>query len=510
MNKDFKVEIIPLGAGQEVGRSCIFVSFNREKNILLDCGVHMGYSNIKKYPNFKFLKQKYKVDDINKLIDCLLLSHFHLDHCAALPFLIGTENFDRPIITSQPTKAILPFMLKDFSRVTKDRVFEIEEKEINKVNQLVQTLGLGEQTIFNDIKIKMYYAGHVLGAVMFLMEYKGVKVLYTGDYNSAADRHLAALQIDACNPDIVITESTYATVMKQWKKQREMQFMSLAKRTLERQGKVLIPVFALGRAQELMILIDDLWNKTGWTIPVYYSGKLVERVQFYYKLFLPWTNENIQKSGLEQLERISGFTRFSKLDKGIIHSPIPMVILATPGMLHAGQSLELFKELCEDSRNSLLIPGYCVKGTFGEKLLSGEKNITIHEKDYNVKMEVAKMSFSAHADSKGITDLLSFLNPSHVVFVHGEKSRMFKLAEHLTETSKMVSHCPANHQCLVISFDLEQKFKKKHFQFDQNGFENNEILNHNFWKITKNNEKISLIEKFNTNKFLVRRKRLKK
>ena len=414
----------------------------------------MGHHDRKKYPNFDFLKSELKVSSLNNAIDGLLLSHFHLDHCASLPFLVETEDFSKPILTSQPTRAILPYMLKDFARVTKDNIFQCNEKHIAKVMSLVETLGLGEERMIRDVKIKMFYAGHVLGAVMFLMEYKGVRVLYTGDFNSAADRHLGSLNVEKCWPHVVITESTYATVMKQWKKQREMQFMALAKRTLERGGKVLIPVFALGRAQELMILIDNLWSKTGWQVPVFYSGGLVDRVQFYYRLFLPWTNENLKRSGYTDSKRLSGFTRFRKLVSGQVKAEGPMVILATPGMLHAGKSLELFKELCEDPRNSLLIPGYCVRGTFGERLLSGQKELRIHEKQFTVRMEVAKMSFSAHADSKGITDLLEYLEPHHVVFVHGDKKRMFGLAEYLKDKKGYKCHCPANHQSLQMKVSI--------------------------------------------------------
>jgi integrator complex subunit 11 len=505
-----KVTILPLGAGQEVGRSCIFVSFNNERSFLLDCGVHMGHHDRKKYPNFEFLRKELKVESLNSKIDAILLSHFHLDHCASLPFLVETEEFSNPIITSEPTRAILPYMLKDFARVTKDKIFQCNEKHVNKVMSLVETLGLGEERIINGVKIKMFYAGHVLGAVMFLMEYKGVRVLYTGDFNSAADRHLGSLNVEKCWPHVVITESTYATVMKQWKKQREMQFMALAKRTLERGGKVLIPVFALGRAQELMILIDDLWSKTGWQVPVFYSGGLVDRVQFYYRLFLPWTNENLKRSGYTDSKRLSGFTRFRKIVPGQTKAEGPMVILATPGMLHAGKSLELFKELCGDERNSLLIPGYCVKGTFGERLLSGQKELYIHDKKYTVRMEVAKMSFSAHADSKGITDLIEYLEPQHTVFVHGDKSRMFGLADHLSEKKGYNCHCPANHQRLDIKLkvggfcEMKKEMERFPVMLDINGME----MKSGIWKIREKSGEIEVLEvKEKVNTIVVKRKR---
>ena len=101
-----------------------------------------------------------------------------------------------------------------------------------------------------------------------------------------------------------------------------------------------------------------------------------------------------------------------------------MLVLATPGMLHGGPSMEIFKEWCSDPKNKIIIPGYCIKGTLGNMVLSGAKKINIEGKTYEVNMQVCKMSFSAHADNRGITSLVEFLNPKHLIFVHGDKQRM--------------------------------------------------------------------------------------
>lgn len=106
--------------------------------------------------------------------------------------------------------------------------------------------------------------------------------------------------------------------------------------------------------------------------------------------------------------------------------------------------MELFKELCGDPRNALLIPGYCVQGTIGSRLLQGAKKIIVDGKTYDVELEVSRMSFSAHADSKGIVSLVQHLKPENVIFVHGEKSRMEFMKPFIESLMGCKVYCPAN------------------------------------------------------------------
>lgn len=119
----------------------------------------------------------------------------------------------------------------------------------------VKSIGLFETIEVNGMKVTSYYAGHVLGACMFHVEYAGLSVLYTGDYNSYADRHLGAASAPRLSPNLLITETTYATTIRDTKRDRERTMLHLITETIERGGKVLIPVFALGRAQELSVLL---------------------------------------------------------------------------------------------------------------------------------------------------------------------------------------------------------------------------------------------------------------
>jgi integrator complex subunit 11 len=283
---------------------------------------------------------------------------------------------------------------------------------------------------------------------MFYVECNGESVVYTGDYNMTADRHLGAAWIDKLRPDVVLTETTYATTIRDSKRSREREFLRQVHQTLDRGGKVLIPVFALGRAQELCILLETYWNRTGLQYPIYFSGGLTEKANFYYKLFINWTNEKIKKTFIKR--NMFDFSHVRPYDATLLKSDQPMVFFATPGMLHGGLSLQTFKEWAGNEKNAVIIPGYCMPGTVGNKILSGEKKITIDDKVVNVKMQVYNMSFSAHADSKGIMELLSHLEARNVILVHGEKEKMRQLSVKIKEQLKVPCFYPPNYSVTKI------------------------------------------------------------
>lgn len=148
------------------------------------------------------------------------------------------------------------------------------------------------------------------------------------------------------------------------------------------------------------MLLESYWARTNCPHGLYYAAGLIEKANQYYKIFSNWESEKIQNSFLN--ENIFNFKYILPFDRTLIKSASPMVLLATPGMLHGGLSMQVFKEWCGNDKNSLVIPGYCVAGTLGNKLLSGVKHVRIDNKEYDVKMQIMNMSFSAHADTRGI------------------------------------------------------------------------------------------------------------
>lgn len=444
-----ELKVTPLGAGQDVGRSCILLTIGG-KNIMLDCGMHMGFNDDRRFPDFSYITQNGR---LTEFLDCIIISHFHLDHCGALPYMTEMVGYDGPIYMTHPTKAICPILLEDYRKITVDKKGETNfftSQMIKDCMKKVVAVNLHQTVQVDDeLEIKAYYAGHVLGAAMFFIKAGSESVVYTGDYNMTPDRHLGAAWIDKCRPDVLITESTYATTIRDSKRCRERDFLKKVHETIENGGKVLIPVFALGRAQELCILLETFWERMNLKAPIYFSMGLTEKANHYYKLFITWTNQKIRKTFVQR--NMFEFKHIKAFDRSYADNPGPMVVFATPGMLHAGQSLQIFKKWAGNEKNMVIVPGYCVQGTVGHKILNGARKLEMEGRQtLEVKMQVEYMSFSAHADAKGIMELIRQAEPRNVLLVHGEAKKMAFLKQKIEQEFSITCHMPANGETVTL------------------------------------------------------------
>merc|ERR1712156_629229 len=354
---DFMNVIIkPLGAGQEVGRSCHLLEF-KDKRILLDCGIHPGLSGVDALPSTDMIE----ADKIDLLLD----SHFHLDHAGSLPHFLQKTTFRGKCFMTHATKAIYRWLLSDFIKVsniaTEQMLFT--EKDLETSMDKIETLNFHEEKEVGGIKFWAYHAGHVLGAAMFMIEIAGVRVLYTGDFSREEDRHLMAAELPTIRPDVLIVESTYGTNIHEKREDRENRFTTTVHDIVTRGGRCLIPVFALGRGQELH------------EIPIYYASSLAKKCMAVYQTFVNAMNEKINNQ-IRQMNNPFVFKHISNL-KGIDHFDDvgPCVILASPGMMQSGLSRELFESWCTDKKNGCVIAGYCVEGTLAKHILSEPEEI---------------------------------------------------------------------------------------------------------------------------------------
>ena len=292
------LQVIPLGAGQEVGRSCIIVKY-QGKTVMLDCGIHPGFSGLASLP---FL------DEVDlETVDVMLVTHFHLDHCAAVPYAVGHTSFRGRIFMTHPTKAIVGTLLKDFVKVSKGGaggqrrlaawgrcrrsqsgaclcthqrncgqpdtmqatlppIFHAEgglysEKDLDAAIERTEVIDFHQTVDVSGIRITPYRAGHVLGAAMFMVEIGGMRLLYTGDYSRIADRHMPAADLPELRPHIVVVESTYGVSRHLPREEREQRFVERIHTAVVRGGRVLLPVVALGRAQELLLILEEYWER---------------------------------------------------------------------------------------------------------------------------------------------------------------------------------------------------------------------------------------------------------
>ncbi|XP_017750714.1 PREDICTED: integrator complex subunit 11 isoform X1 [Rhinopithecus bieti] len=374
----------------------------------------------RRFPDFSYITQSGRLTDF---LDCVIISHFHLDHCGALPYFSEMVGYDGPIYMTHPTQAICPILLEDYRKIAVDKKGEANfftSQMIKDCMKKVVAVHLHQTVQVDDeLEIKAYYAGHVLGAAMFQIKVGSESVVYTGDYNMTPDRHLGAAWIDKCRPNLLITESTYATTIRDSKRCRERDFLKKVHETVERGGKVLIPVFALGRAQELCILLETFWERMNLKVPIYFSTGLTEKANHYYKLFIPWTNQKIRKTFVQR--NMFEFKHIKAFDRAFADNPGPMVVFATPGMLHAGQSLQIFRKWAGNEKNML-----------------------------EVKMQVEYMSFSAHADAKGIMQLVGQAEPESVLLVHGEAKKMEFLKQKIEQELRVSCSMPANGETVTL------------------------------------------------------------
>ncbi|KAH1014849.1 cleavage and polyadenylation specificity factor 73 [Dendroctonus ponderosae] len=455
-----QLTIRPLGAGQEVGRSCIMVEF-KGKKIMLDCGIHPGLSGMDALPYVDLIE----ADEI----DLLLISHFHLDHSGALPWFLLKTSFKGRCFMTHATKAIYRWLLSDYIKVSNIATEQMlyTEADLEASMDRIETINFHEEKDIMGIRFWAYNAGHVLGAAMFMLEIAGVKILYTGDFSRQEDRHLMAAEIPTIRPDVLITESTYGTHIHENRDDRENRFTSLVHDIVNRGGRCLIPVFALGRAQELLLILDEYWGQHPelHDIPIYYASSLAKKCMAVYQTYINAMNDRIKRQIAISNPFI--FKHISNL-KGIDHFEDigPCVIMASPGMMQSGLSRELFESWCTDSKNGVIIAGYCVEGTLAKTILSEPEEITtMSGQKLPLKMSVDYISFSAHTDYQQTSEFIKILKPPHVVLVHGEQNEMSRLKAALQrefeedQNTSIQLHNPRNTHTVELYFRGEKTAK---------------------------------------------------
>uniref|UniRef100_H3C2X6 Cleavage and polyadenylation specificity factor subunit 3 n=1 Tax=Tetraodon nigroviridis TaxID=99883 RepID=H3C2X6_TETNG len=452
--------IRPLGAGQEVGRSCIILEFKGRK-IMLDCGIHPGLEGMDALPYIDLIDPAE--------IDLLLISHFHLDHCGALPWFLQKTSFKGRTFMTHATKAIYRWLLSDYVKVSNISADEMlyAETDLEESMDKIETINFHEVREVAGIKFWCYHAGHVLGAAMFMIEIAGVKLLYTGDFSRQEDRHLMAAEIPSVKPDILIIESTYGTHIHEKREEREARFCNTVHDIVNREGRCLIPVFALGRAQELLLILDEYWQNHPelHDIPIYYASSLAKKCMAVYQTYVNAMNDKIRKA--ININNPFVFKHISNLKSMDHFDDIgPSVVMASPGMMQSGLSRELFESWCTDKRNGVIIAGYCVEGTLAKHIMSEPEEITtMSGQKLQLKMSVDYISFSAHTDYQQTSEFIRALKPPHVILVHGEQNEMARLKAALireyedNEQVHIEVHNPRNTEAVTLNFRGEKLAK---------------------------------------------------
>ncbi|MEM0378881.1 MAG: beta-CASP ribonuclease aCPSF1 [Thermosphaera sp.] len=432
------VRITALGGFREVGRSSILVE-TRESRLLLDMGINTGAMEdpFRAYPFIDV--DSLKLEEL----DGVIVTHSHLDHVGLVPILYK-YGYKGPLYVTKPTRELMIVMLKDLIEVSRrsGRYLPFSEKDLSTMILHTITVEYDEVTdVAPDVKLTMYNAGHILGsAIVHLHVGMGLhNIVYTGDFKYASTRLLDRANTEFPRVETLIMESTYGATRQQNRLEAESELVNIVKKTVERQGIVLIPVFAVGRGQEIILILNEaMKNGSIPKLNVYVEG-LVNEVTAIHTQYPEYLSRGIREA-IYRGENPFVEDWLNIIESGVARPDIvedrPSVIIATSGMLTGGPAVDYLKLLASDPRNSLVFVGYQAEGTLGRKIRDGMRELSMVVDN---KVEVVKIGlevysidgFSGHSDQGELVRYVQNIKPKprKIILNHGEAAAIDTLAK---------------------------------------------------------------------------------
>jgi len=418
-----------LGGGDEVGASMLLVESDAG-SIVVDCGIRMGAGSASQTPDLSGVESTD--------VEAIFVTHAHLDHTGALPLLHAALP-RVPVYCTAPTKALMRVLLLDAVKIMDEKLGREGELPLYPVEAVesllahVETVPFGG-TVFagqsDGLKVRLLPAGHILGAAMVETRGPGMSCLVTGDISQADQHSVAGLAMPKEGSRIVVAESTYGGRMHSDRKTEENRFVAKARQVLDRGGKLVVPAFALGRAQELLLILVRAMRRGDIDpVPVYADGMVRSVCQVYSRFgnyLPPFARKLNARHGnpffgiLENVQEV----RDGRQRDEIVSGP-PCIIVASSGMLTGGASVFYVERLAGKEENCIAITGYQDEEAPGRRLLGlaeGETNcLVVNNASVLVNCEVSKYALSAHIDGYSLLQFVSGLGPDHVVWVHGDE-----------------------------------------------------------------------------------------
>ena len=455
-----EVYIFCLGGVKQVGRSC-FIVMTSESKIMLDCGINPGENNaIDAYPRIDWFD--FKLEDL----DAIIISHAHIDHQGFLPTLFK-YGYDGPVYCTEPTLPLMNLLQLDSVKISQNNgvYCPYEIRDINEIIKHCITLPYGKPTdISPDTTITLNNAGHIMGSATVHLNISGAhNILYSGDYKYAKTQLLDSAVSNYPRVETLITESTYGASSDLMPDQRVVynSFTENINQTLTNGGKVLIPVPAVGRAQEIMLVLDKEM-KEGRLIeaPIYIEGMISEAsaIHMSYAHYLGQEVRRSVSQGINpfQSEYFTVVNGWGKRDE-VLKDQNPAIIMATSGMLEGGPSVEYFKEIATKENNKMIFVSYQINGTLGRRVLDGNTNeVSMMEKNGKVKVIPLKCKtqkidgFSGHSDFNQILNFVSRIKPKRVLVNHGERTKSENTASTIYNKLGIRSSVPDNREILKL------------------------------------------------------------
>lgn len=440
-----RIRVIGLGSFGEVGRSAILVDTGESK-ILLDAGAAPTSLGPEAFPYFN--APEFRIEDL----DAVIISHAHLDHVGMLPLLFK-YGYRGPVYMTAPTRDIAVLVLLDFIELAKREGREppFTQKEINLM--LTRTIVMPYNVVTDvapDTKLTFSNAGHILGSALTHLHIgQGLyNILYTGDlkyYRIKGDtstRLLPPANYQFHRVETLIIESTYGATETQPRHMAEAELIDLVNEAVKNKGKILIPVMAVGRGQEILLVLNRaLREKKIPDIPIYVDGLVYEVTAIhtaYVDYFAKPVREAILNGDNPFLSENTVYVNSQSKRDEVIYSDEPAIILATSGMMQGGPVIDYFKHLAEDERHVLAFVSYQAPGTLGRRLLEGEREIAFQENGklrvVKVRMKVARVEgFTGHATQSELLLFLRHLTPKprNIILNHGEPTALLTFARNI-------------------------------------------------------------------------------
>lgn len=429
-----------LGAAGTVTGSKYLLTCNDSK-ILVDCGLFQGLKTLR-LKNWDDLQIKASE------IQAIVLTHAHIDHSGYIPRLIK-NGFKGKIYCTSATKDLCRILLPDAGYLMEEEAEYRNRTKKTKHNPALplftrkdaeNSLKYFEGVPFNQkvqidarISFEFFYAGHILGAASAVLSVGGKKIAFSGDIGRLNDEIMKP-PVPLPPVSYLVTESTYGNRLHE-KVDIKEELRKIIIETVERKGVVIIPAFAVGRAQSIMYYVWKLLSQNKIPdIPMYLNSPMATNVNELLKKY-----KDLHKLTAEECVYICRVVKYVNTVEDSIalnEKKGPMLIISASGMLSGGRVLHHLKSFGPDPRNTIVLAGYQAAGTRGEALERGERQIKVHGEYIDVRAQIKVLeNVSAHADYNEVLEWLgqSKMKPEKVFITHGEPSAADELRRRISE-----------------------------------------------------------------------------
>lgn len=425
------ISFLPIGGGNEIGANSYYLNFNGN-GVILDCGIHPQKTGLESLPNFDLIK--------DKSVDYCLISHAHQDHIGSLNFLVKRFPYVK-IITTPQTRALAELTLHNSVSILKK---EIEEDDFefyshDEVDLLIKMIEYKEyQNKFElnsyhqqkdaNVNCTFYDAGHILGSAGILLENNNHKIFYTGDINHSSQTLQPTAQLPETKIDTLILETTYgatdSNLLLDWDSESQ-RFAKEANNILNNGGSILIPVFSLGKTQEMLGTIWKLMLKRKLTTVDIYIGGLgtkINRAYDYNRFTVRRVDEEFELNTIPQKD----YYEISNPEEFFKH---PCIVLASSGMMIKGTaSYNFARRWIKQKDSAIFTVGYMDTKTPGYVIANAERRDKIQLTDFDelteINCTIKNFKFSAHARREDLLSLVDKLKPDSIILIHGDEEAL--------------------------------------------------------------------------------------